>query len=225
MRGADHDPGARVIKRYENRKLYDSSTRRYVTLDALAEMVAAGEDLHVVDRSSGEDLTTSVLAQVVFERVKQRGASIPRHILARLIRLQATPPEWTVPGQQTAALARTEAERIVGGLIKRGRIGLEDALSLQKEITESIHTAATAAQHGVERRLRALLESDGTEASVHPAIQRLKEKLLAFETYLGDAPAALPGQSKRGASITGRRPRARPKDRTRHQSREKKSGG
>ena len=50
--------GERVIKRYENRKLYDPQARRYVTLEGLGELVARGEDVRVVDQKTGEDLTT-----------------------------------------------------------------------------------------------------------------------------------------------------------------------
>ena len=70
---------ARLIRRYENRKLYDPAARRYVTLDDLAATVSAGEEVQVLDQKSGEDLTNLVLAQVVLEGVKEKTAQIPRH--------------------------------------------------------------------------------------------------------------------------------------------------
>ena len=56
-----------VIKRYPNRKLYDTEAKRYITLDGITELIHRGEDLHVVDHETGEDLTTVTLSQIIFE--------------------------------------------------------------------------------------------------------------------------------------------------------------
>ena len=63
---------ARVIKRYANRKLYDTQHSRYVTLEQISEMIRAGEDVQIVDNKSKEDLTTVTLAQIIFEEEKKR---------------------------------------------------------------------------------------------------------------------------------------------------------
>lgn len=63
---------ARVIKRYANRKLYDTQHSRYVTLDQISEMIRAGEDVKIVDNKSKEDLTSVTLAQIIFEEEKKR---------------------------------------------------------------------------------------------------------------------------------------------------------
>jgi polyhydroxyalkanoate synthesis repressor PhaR len=75
-----------VIKRYSNRKLYDIQARRYVTLGTLGRMVRDGEDVSVIDHDTGEDLTASVLAQIIFEREKKAGGLLPQDILTRLVR-------------------------------------------------------------------------------------------------------------------------------------------
>ncbi len=54
------------IKRYSNRKLYDSATRRYVTLEEIADAIRRGDDLQVTDHTSGADLTTQVMLQAFF---------------------------------------------------------------------------------------------------------------------------------------------------------------
>ena len=102
---------ARLIRRYENRKLYDVAARRYVSIEDLARLIVGGEDVHVEDRGTGEDITSVVLAQVVLDRVREKGDSVPRQVLTRLIRLGAGPvsawAEWD--GQEAAARARAEA--------------------------------------------------------------------------------------------------------------------
>lgn len=62
---------ARLIKRYGNRKLYDTRESRYVTLDAIADMVRSEEDLRIIDNDSGEDLTAVTFAQVIYEEAKR----------------------------------------------------------------------------------------------------------------------------------------------------------
>jgi len=177
-------PG-RLIKRYDNRKLYDPAAKRYVTIPDLARMIARGEEVRVEDQRTGEDMTNVTLAQVVVEGLKQRTAEVPRQVLTRLIRLGAAAgarPEWTAP-QEGATRARREAEAIVARLLSRGRLTLEEALALRQEITESIHRMVTEAQHGIEARLHGLIEKTaGGDAKA--SLDSLKERLLAFETYL-----------------------------------------
>jgi polyhydroxyalkanoate synthesis repressor PhaR len=192
----------KLIKRYDNRKLYDPEARRYVTLGELGRLVAEGTELKVVDQKTGEDLTTLVLAQVILEGVKEKTASIPRQVLARLIRfgLRQAFADWPRP-QEFAGRARREAERIAEGFISRGRLTLEEALALRQEITGTVQRLVTEAQHGLEGRLRGLLDRSEKEGGVHPALMSLKERLLSFETYLGEPPPApAPRRAGRGAA-------------------------
>lgn len=181
---------ARTIRRYENRKLYDPAARRYVTLEDLAAMVAAGQEVQVLDQKSGEDLTNLVLAQVVLEGVKERTAAIPRQVLTRLVRLGVgAPPRKAAPkAPDLASRAREEAERIVSGLLSRGRLTLEEALSLRQEIVRSVTSVVADAQHGLEHAFHALLERAEREGGVGLSLQSLKERLLTLETYLEPAP-------------------------------------
>ncbi len=75
-----------TIKRYANRKLYDTETKRYVTLDDLAAFIRQGEDVRVVDHATGEDLTSQTLFQIIFEEEKKIGGLLPQVFLTRLIR-------------------------------------------------------------------------------------------------------------------------------------------
>ena len=64
-------PDTRIIKRYANRKLYDTEHSRYVTLDQISEMIRNGDDVKIVDNKTKEDLTTVTLAQIIFEEEKK----------------------------------------------------------------------------------------------------------------------------------------------------------
>ncbi len=74
-----------VIKRYSNRKLYNTQTRHYVTLEDIATMIQAGEDVLVTDHVSGEDLTTMTLAQILMELEKQPGGVFPGAVFEKII--------------------------------------------------------------------------------------------------------------------------------------------
>lgn len=78
-------PVTRTIKRYSNRKLYDTHDSRYVTLEHLARMVRAGDEIRVVDNNSSQDLTAATLAQIIFEEEK-KSPKLPIEALRRIIR-------------------------------------------------------------------------------------------------------------------------------------------
>ncbi len=77
---------AYVIKRYSNRKLYDTQESRYVTLEELEELIRAGKEISVVDVSTGEDLTSVTLAQIILENERNRRAMLPTAFLHQLIK-------------------------------------------------------------------------------------------------------------------------------------------
>jgi polyhydroxyalkanoate synthesis repressor PhaR len=74
-----------VIKKYENRRLYDTAASRYVNLDDVARMVREGVEVQVVDARSGEDLTRVILTQVIMEDAKGHESGLPLDLLRKLI--------------------------------------------------------------------------------------------------------------------------------------------
>jgi polyhydroxyalkanoate synthesis repressor PhaR len=82
---AEEEENMRVIKRYLNRKLYDTQDSRYVTLEQLAHLVRQGEEIRVVDKSTDKDLTSATLAQIIFEEEK-RSPKLPIEGLKQIIR-------------------------------------------------------------------------------------------------------------------------------------------
>jgi polyhydroxyalkanoate synthesis repressor PhaR len=184
----------RLIRRYDNRKLYDTTGRRYVVLEDLARMVGDGQDVRVEDQRTGDDLTAAVLAHVILEGIKERTARIPGQVLARLIRLGFGPngrrARWPEPAQ-SAARARGEAERIVARLLARGRLTLEEGVALRQDITGAVQRLVADAQHGLEARVHRLLEGSG-DGDVHSSLAALRERLLSLATHLAEPRAARP---------------------------------
>ena len=85
------------IKKYANRRLYNTGTSTYVTLEDLAEMVKSGEDFTVVDAKTGEDITRSVLTQIIFEQENKGQNLLPITFLRQLIRFYGDSIQNLIP--------------------------------------------------------------------------------------------------------------------------------
>src|SRR6266581_656546 len=87
-----------TIKKYANRRLYNTGTSTYVTLEDLAAMVKEGEDFLVYDAKTGDDITRSVLAQIIFEQENKEGQNLlPINFLRQLIRFYGDSMQMMVP--------------------------------------------------------------------------------------------------------------------------------
>jgi polyhydroxyalkanoate synthesis repressor PhaR len=87
-----------TIKKYANRRLYNTGTSSYVTLEDLAAMVKEGEDFVVYDAKTNEDITRSVLAQIIFEQENKEGQNLlPINFLRQLIRFYGDSLQMLVP--------------------------------------------------------------------------------------------------------------------------------
>ena len=106
-------PDTRIIKRYANRKLYDTEHSRYVTLDQISEMIRNGDDVKIVDNKTKEDLTTVTLAQIIFEEEKKQRSFLPLGAMRNIIQ----------SGGEWFAEAQRRVQSILPG--KRGKDGEE----------------------------------------------------------------------------------------------------
>ena len=93
-----------VIKKYANRRLYNTAKSSYVTLDHLSAMVREGEDFVVYDAKTGEDITRSVLTQIIFEEEGKGASMLPATFLRQIIRLYGDTLQGFVPGYLEASM-------------------------------------------------------------------------------------------------------------------------
>ncbi|UCG25146.1 MAG: polyhydroxyalkanoate synthesis regulator DNA-binding domain-containing protein, partial [Chloroflexota bacterium] len=123
-----------IIKRYPNRKLYNTDAKQYVTLDAIADLIKQGEEIQITDHLTGEDLTAVTLTQIIFEQEKKEGGFLPRSVLTGLIQSG---------GQTLTGLRRTlasplelfqhvnvEIEKRIQTLISSGELDQEEGEAL-----------------------------------------------------------------------------------------------
>ncbi|MGB0411645.1 MAG: polyhydroxyalkanoate synthesis repressor PhaR [Pikeienuella sp.] len=93
-----------IIKKYANRRLYNTAKSSYVTLEHLAEMVREGQDFVVRDAKSGEDITRSVLTQIIFEAEAKGASMLPTNFLRQIISLYGDSLQSVVPGYLEASM-------------------------------------------------------------------------------------------------------------------------
>ena len=93
-----------VVKKYANRRLYNTATSSYVTLDDLAKIITNGGDFVVYDAKTGEDITRSVLAQIILEAEQKEGALLPLGFLRQLVGFYGDSMRFLVPNYLEQAM-------------------------------------------------------------------------------------------------------------------------
>ncbi|GAA4721567.1 polyhydroxyalkanoate synthesis repressor PhaR [Sphingomonas lutea] len=126
-----------TIKKYANRRLYDTESSAYITLDRLAQMVREGREFEVVDAKSGEDITRQVLTQIIVDEEARGATMLPLSFLKQLIGLYGNSMQTFVPSYLEAAMDafkanQSAAHNAFGGnvltdLAKRNMAMFEDA--------------------------------------------------------------------------------------------------
>ncbi len=114
----------RVIRKYANRRLYDPSESRHLTLDEVRELVVAGEKIRVEDAKTGEDLTRSILLQIIVEREEAGRPLLSAELLEQLIRFY---------GGAMQDFLSTYLERSVGAFVDQQQSFQDRILSMMKD--------------------------------------------------------------------------------------------
>jgi len=94
----------KLIRKYVNRRLYDTSQSRYVNLEDLRRLIVGGADIKVIEQATGEEITTTVLLQIIEETQRSGSNLLKPEFLSRLIRLSATDSDPTLPDRLDNAL-------------------------------------------------------------------------------------------------------------------------
>lgn len=153
-----------IVKRYPNRKLYNTSAKQYITLEGVAHLIREGEEVQILDHATGEDLTALTLTQIIFEQEKKEGGFLPRSVLTGLVQSG---------GQTLSTLRRTlasplnlrlhvdmEIERRLSSLVASGQLTEEES-SMMKEKLLSTSTSIQDTTIPSEEELEQLLINRG----------------------------------------------------------------
>ena len=165
----------RIIKRYQNRKLYDTNASTYVTLDDIAILIRAGEDVQIIDNQSREDLTGITLTQIIFEQEKKKKSLLPLSTLRNIIqsggeKIVDFVQSSIESGVNSITHARDEAEKYLEKIIKKGDVSIEEARHLIKEF--------------VDDKLKTTLDAVSVLPALHSEIRGLRKKIDHLEDKL-----------------------------------------
>jgi polyhydroxyalkanoate synthesis repressor PhaR len=190
----------KVIKRYTNRKLYDTVESRYVTLDEIAEMIKGGTEVKIIDNRSKEDLTSVTLAQIIFEEEKKQ-SQMPLALLREIIRHpgESFQSFFQKEVQPRVASIREEAEQRLDKLLGRdGAAGPEAPAGTDPgavaapnatgpELLKASQRAWEDFQRRVDERVRAAVESVvGNLPAAARDLQQLMARLEALEKKIDE---------------------------------------
>ena len=177
---------SRLIKRYGNRKLYDTQESRYVTLEAIAGFVKQGEEVRVVDNDTGEDLTAVTFAQIILEEERRKNGFLPLPILRKII-------------QQGEATIQDIATRVGGSMETIGTIGEKAGKRVQelvnrgpqqgKAILEDLLAQPQRQIEALQKRIDERVKKGVAHITSYPAVQkeleRIERSIAKLEERLG----------------------------------------
>ncbi|MBC7793885.1 MAG: polyhydroxyalkanoate synthesis regulator DNA-binding domain-containing protein [Clostridia bacterium] len=199
----------KIIKRYANRKLYDTERSSYVTLDDISVMIKAGEEVQVVDNKSGEDLTSVTLAQIIFEAEK-RSSAMPLSLLRTLIRdggdaIGGFAREQVEKVQTQTAVIRERAEKLrtdleagvdrVRSVIPTGVNGasggpaiIADLVASSQKAIDATHKTIDELQKGLEDKFKGGVGAMSRFTFVGREMDEIRKRLADLENRLEKLP-------------------------------------
>jgi polyhydroxyalkanoate synthesis repressor PhaR len=157
---------ARLVKRYSNRKLYDTSESRYVTLDEIARWVKSGEEVKILENESGEDLTAVTFAQIILEEERKKSGLLSLRVMRELIQhgesalqgLAETVDRGIGAIRPAAEAARTRVH-------ERVQEGVQNLTSVADRLTE------------IQRNIDEVVRRQVERVTSSPALQREMERI------------------------------------------------
>jgi polyhydroxyalkanoate synthesis repressor PhaR len=173
-----------IVKRYPNRKLYDTEAKQYITLEGIAHLIRDGQEVQVIDHATGEDLTTLTLTQIILEQEKKRSGFLPQAVLTGLVqaggdRLSTLRSALTAP-LDLLRQVDDEIEHRIQVLIKKGELAEEEGRRLADKLIKHARrtTAMPADEEALETMLRARgLPSQSDIAALAEQLDTLNKKL------------------------------------------------
>ncbi|MEZ4366122.1 MAG: polyhydroxyalkanoate synthesis regulator DNA-binding domain-containing protein [Kofleriaceae bacterium] len=183
----------RIIKRYANRKLYDTQHSRYVTLEQISEMIRVGDDVKIVDNKTKEDLTTVTLAQIIFEEEKKQRSFMPLGAMRSIIQNGG---EWfaeaqrkvqsMLPGKRRDDAAPTiEVEPVAPPPEAEGTaLRKREGIAALREWVQSSKSTLDTWQRRLDERIRGAIEGMSPLSGVNKDVKALADRIAELETKL-----------------------------------------
>jgi polyhydroxyalkanoate synthesis repressor PhaR len=151
-----------IVKKYANRKLYDTRDKQYLTMDRLAELIKAGEEVSILDNETGEDLTSTIVSQLLAREKRDDEKAVPSGVLIQMLRkgrgtLFGYGKKYLSLWQSAFTMSRDEIEKLVNALVKDKELSEVEGKSLKKEIVGFTSNLKTWIIENIDHRVDEVL--------------------------------------------------------------------
>lgn len=182
-----------IIKKYANRRLYNTETSSYITLETLAQMVRQGRDFKVVDAKTGDDITRTVLTQIIVEEEAQGKNMLPVSFLRELIamygdNMQALMPQYLDASMEAFRRNQEQFRKALEGAFGSGAFGPFEQIAKQNmamfEAAAGMFTGQKAKTQDAGEKTEAAPEQPETEKASRDELAELKAQMAELQSRL-----------------------------------------
>jgi polyhydroxyalkanoate synthesis repressor PhaR len=179
------------IKKYANRKLYDTTDKKYISRTRLSELIKQGQDIIIIDNETGEDLTASIVSSLIATTRGKAGDTVSSGVLIQLFRkggnaLTDYAKKYVSFWQRSFTLAEDEIDDMVKKLVKSKEISMSEGTRLKKEIMGFTASLKGWISETIDNRVKEVLSvtnlaTKDQVSELNSRIQTLEKKLKKFE--------------------------------------------
>ena len=179
----------RIIKKYQNRKLYDTKDSCYITLDEIANLIRKGEEISVIDNKTKDDVTSIILTQILVDQEKSAKSILPLTMLRDIIQrghgsLFDFIQRYVLLGIDSEQDKQSEAERYIDRLVVRGELSKVEGKNLLKEVLETSDNGKGQFDDYIGERVANAVKELSNLSKIETSISALSSKLDQIEQKL-----------------------------------------
>ena len=169
-----------LIKKYANRKLYDTTNKQYLSMDKLAEIIKNGAEVSIVDNETGRDLTASILTQLLAREKDDAEASVPPGILMQMLRkgrgtLFGYGKKYFSLWQSAFMMSKEEIEKRINSLVRDKELSEDEGNKLKNEIVSATNHLKTWILENIDHRVGDALKR--MNLATHEQVVELNHKV------------------------------------------------
>ena len=153
-----------LIKKYANRKLYDTTDKKYISRVRLSKLIKQGQDVEIIDNETGEDITASIVSSLIATTRGKAGATVSSGVLIQLFRRGSNAvtdyaKRYMSLWQRSFVMAEDEIDNMVKGLVKNKEISTSEGNRLKQEIIGYTAVIKSWISDTIDRRLKEVLSA------------------------------------------------------------------
>jgi polyhydroxyalkanoate synthesis repressor PhaR len=183
---ADGEPAAVIIKKYANRRLYNTESSSYITLEHLAKLTREGREFKVLDAKTDEDITHSVLTQIIMDEESRGETMLPSSFLRQIISMYGDSMQSVVPQYLEASMVAFRRNQAQFHDALKGALTVGPFAELTKRNMAMFEAATSAFKPGSVEAANAAVEAEPTDAPTKDdEIAALKAQLASLQAKKG----------------------------------------